>query len=115
MTAQADAQPALGQLVDQVRRGAISEKEFADKLEHDVLGPWLEARAIVKRLLTANVGNHSFLKKVDEYMNCRETSWKMQVEAAREQDPAKMLRAQQKSLEADELAKKLISKSNDRS
>jgi len=94
-------------LVRRAQRGLISDADLADALQHDVLPPWIKTRGKIEGLLDAPHGDRAYLSRLVEYMRCREESWQMQVEALREQDSAKFERANERSTEADEMAKKL--------
>ena len=73
----------------------------------DILPPWIETRGKIEGLLDAPHGDRAYLSRLVEYMRCREESWQMQVEGLREQDFAKLERANERWTAADEMAKKL--------
>jgi rhomboid protease GluP len=96
--------------LERLRRGVISETEFVETLERDVLPPWIETRHRIEKLLDLSYGNKVFLAKLVAYMRCREESWQLLVEGSREQDLDKIERASQKGAEADTLAGNLGAK-----
>jgi rhomboid protease GluP len=94
-------------LVGRAQRGVISDADFAETLEHDVLPPWIETRGRTEGLLAAPDGDRAYLPRLVEYMRCREESWQMQVEGLREQDPTKLEQANERWTAAEEMVKEL--------
>jgi len=94
-------------LVAQLQHGDISESDFADRLEREVLAPWTDAHASMKPLFKALPMDGKFWKKLDDYMKLREESLKLQIDAIRQNDDKKLEESNAKNKAANELAKQL--------
>jgi len=94
-------------LVRSAQQGTISDDEFADAVQRDVLPQWRKSLRQIELLAeTPHVDRARFARLV-EYMKTREESWSLRVQGIRQQDASKIDRADERSLDADEIAKEL--------
>ena len=75
-------------------RGDIDHNEFADRIETNVLPPWIKLREEVESFLSLKHVNKDYLEILVRYIRCREESWQLLVQGLREQDEAKIQRSQ---------------------
>jgi rhomboid protease GluP len=94
-------------LADKAQRGLINDADVAERLERDVLPPWIESRGRIEKLLDAPYGNRAYLSRLVKYMRCREESWQMEVQGLREQNPATLKQASDRWTAADKMAREL--------
>jgi hypothetical protein len=98
-------------LVRKSQSGTVSDLEFADTLEREVLPPWTETRKRIEGLLDVPYADREHLSRLAEFMRCREESWQMQVAGLREQDPVKLEQGAKDSwTRAEERVKEITSR-----
>lgn len=83
----------------------MSEADFAETLEREVLPPWIKARGRIERLLDGPHADRVNLFRIVDYMRCREQSWRMRAEGLREQDLGKLEQANERWAMAEEMGK----------
>jgi rhomboid protease GluP len=93
--------------VKQVQSGHMTEAEQADILERDVLPPWRAERERLAALQGVPAKFQKLLATYLEYLRARQESWELLVQAIREDDAEKALRARQKGKAADQLLNKI--------
>jgi rhomboid protease GluP len=96
-------------LVRKSQSGTVSDLEFADTLEREVLPPWTETRKRIEELLDVPYADREHLSRLAEFMRCREESWQMQVAGLREQDPVKLEQARDSWARAEAMVKEMTS------
>jgi len=74
-------------------RGVIDQNEFADRIEENVIPPWINLREEVEGFSDLENADKNYLEILVRYIRCREESWKLLVQGLREQDEAKIHRA----------------------
>lgn len=94
-------------LILKAQRGTVSDTDFAATIERDVLSDWVETRRRIESLIDERVAKRANLLRLVEYMKLREESWKLRVEAIREQDKNKLERADERQAAANEKARAL--------
>jgi rhomboid protease GluP len=70
--------------------GAISDIEYADRLDRDVLPAWVKLREDVESFLTLKYADQDYLERLVRYLRTREESWRLLVEGLQEQDKRKI-------------------------
>ncbi len=78
---------------DEASKGIIDDDEFADRIETNVLPPWIKLREEMESFLSLEHVNKDYLEILVRYIRCREESWQLLVQGLREQDNAKIQRA----------------------
>lgn len=73
-------------LVNQLRVGTITQAGFADRLERDILPPWIGARRRIEGLLAQPHANVERLSRLAEHVKCKEEAWLLQVKGMRDSD-----------------------------
>lgn len=94
-------------LADRAQRGVISDADFAQQLERDVLPPWIESRGRIEGVLNAPHADRALLSRLVEYMKCREEGWQILVEGLHDQDPVKIEQSNDRLAAAEKMAKAL--------
>jgi len=90
-------------LVDMSERDVMSDLEFAERIEQDVLPPWIQYQKDFEGLLRLEYVNSDYFEKRVRYVQCREESWRLLAEGLKEQDHAKIQRASELSEESTRL------------
>jgi rhomboid protease GluP len=98
------------ELARRSQRGEVGNASFAEALDRDVLPPWIESRKRIERLIDAPGADRALLSRLLNYMKAREEGWQLRVECLRNQDLSKCKRADERSTEADKMAKELSAK-----
>lgn len=91
-------------LSENLSGGTIDRGEFADAVERDVLGRYLQAQQLLAPLLESSVRHKNQITKLDNYLQLRVECWRLLMEAAREDDAEKMRLFHEKTQEANEFA-----------
>ena len=83
----------------------LSDKDFADTVEHQILPPWKSERDAIANLKRLPADQNKFALKVVKYMDKRTESWTLLVQGLRSGDASAVNQAFSKSREADNLVK----------
>jgi rhomboid protease GluP len=95
------------ELWEQAERGAISDVEFAAVIQSEILSPWLDARRSMEEFVDAPYVDGAYLSGLVKYMQLREESWQLTIEALQEEDPDKHQQADEKWLAAEAMVDEL--------
>jgi rhomboid protease GluP len=95
------------QLVGRAVDGTLSDLEFADRVDRDILPLWQSSRHKFEAIEDATPEQRAMLAPLVTYMRTREAAWQMMVEGLRAQDIQTWEKSQQRWLEADALARQM--------
>lgn len=76
-----------------LENGQLSNVEFAERIERDILPAWAAARARLEKLRFEPLVNQDVLGKLCRYAEEREAAWRLFAAAARDDDGEKMKQA----------------------
>jgi rhomboid protease GluP len=100
----------MGRYEAQLKRNSqkkLSDAEWADELDRDVLKPWRQLCVKVNALAESRLVNPEWIKGIADYFALRERSWNTLVVALRTDDKAKVAEFQQLWGQANSMAQKL--------
>jgi rhomboid protease GluP len=89
------------------RHGELSDDNFAERIERDVLPEWRASAARYARLQNLPADAREHVDKMIRCMHLRQEAWEMEVKALRAHDDAMMHRANDLHAQAEEAAKQL--------
>jgi hypothetical protein len=104
---------AYNDAANRSREGQLTDPEFLQVLERDVLPPWRSARQRLDRVRVPSAGE-AFLQQFRQYWQLREQAWELLCRALRENDPGAAAESQQKMEEANRLVEKMKASSGGR-
>lgn len=85
----------------------ISQQQFADVVEQQILPKWKAEREAITNLRHLPATQAKLAVSLIKYMDTREEAWNLLVEAMRTDDAAKIKQSFEKNSEADKLAKNI--------
>ena len=85
----------------------ISEQQFADIVEQQILPKWKTEREAITNLRHLPTAQAKLAASLIKYMHTREEAWNLLVEGMRTDDAAKIKQSIDKNREADQLAKNI--------
>lgn len=88
-------------------QGAITNEEFANLIERDVLPEWQAVRSRIEPLQEADAKRKRILAQLKEYCKLREESWTLLIETLRRPTPLKEAQQAERAQQAEDAAKKL--------
>jgi rhomboid protease GluP len=94
-------------MLDASRKNQLSNQQFADRLEQEILPAWSDARARLEKLRFEPRANQDAVAKAAQYASERDTAWRTFVAAAREDDDEKLKQAIAQWRAADETARRI--------
>jgi membrane associated rhomboid family serine protease len=103
------AQTIFNAALAQLKSHAISNGQFADILERQVLPPW-DAVQTSLRGLTVSDGRAELVRKAAEYMALRAEAWRLMAKAVRDGDADMMKKANEKQAAALAVIKNVVPK-----
>lgn len=92
---------AFNSAVGRKNDGKLSDKDFADLVERDILPKWQAARRRLEEVANVPPSQAEAFSRIIRYAQLREEAWTLRVAALRDRDPAKAREAEQKSREAE--------------
>lgn len=98
----------------QFKAGEIDDPRFAEIVERDVLGPYAGIQREIEGLRAHPHAEPEFLAQVSRFADLRIESWRLLVEALREQDESKLKEHKAKWAEADEMARSFLPRQGNR-
>jgi rhomboid protease GluP len=101
---------ALGRLQDaarQVEQGELSDAQFADILEQEVLPPWRQVTEQFSQLGRRREERTQRVAQLRQYLESRQAAWETLLRALRTQDPRLIQEYQEQKNAADRLARQL--------
>jgi rhomboid protease GluP len=97
-------------LIQKVENRAITEAEFADAVQRQVLPDWHAAGKRIVGMKKVFPEQKWVVSKMTEYIKAREDAWTLLVEAIREQDAKKAEQSKEKSTLAEGIVRQLNAK-----
>ena len=96
---------AYNAAAEKANQGQLSDEEFADAIERDVLTPWRASRKKLARFRHLPPELRTVLRRFEEYQALREEGWALIARGSRSGDDAEVERGKAKQTEAMEAAK----------
>jgi rhomboid protease GluP len=96
---------AYNAAVEKANQGQLSDEEFADAIERDVLSPWRASRKKLTRFRNLPPELRTVLRQFERYQGLREEGWELIARGSRSGDDAEVQRGKAKQTEAMEAAK----------
>jgi hypothetical protein len=87
--------------------GQLTNVEFADRIEQEVLPAWAAARMRLEKLRAEPMAKQNVVAKVAQYAGEREQAWRLFAAAARENDEEKLRQATNQWRAADATARSI--------
>lgn len=88
--------------------GRIDDPAFAEIVEREILRPYADVQREIEELKAHPDAEGEFVAQLIRFAALRADGWTLLVEALREQDHEKLRRYEQKSKEAEAIARKLL-------
>ena len=106
---ESNAQTIFNAALAKLKSHAISNGQFADMLERQVLPPWDAVQSSL-RGLTITDGRAELVRKAAEYMALRAEAWRLMAKAVRDGDAEMMKKANEKQAAALAVVKDIVPK-----
>ena len=90
-----------------MKAGAITEEEYADILESQILPPWKKLREDLESAQNIPAEQQEYVADLRKIVRLREAGWEKLAEAIRENDPRKSQEANQLLNEATAVIERL--------
>ena len=100
-------QASYGQVLEKARSQALSDADFADLIDAEVIHPWHSARLRLEGIHGVPDGQARLLSRIGRYAETRERAWARLAEALRLREPDGIQQANALHADADRQAKSL--------